>query len=364
MHLTADDAPPVADRRMNRYRHPRILEKHGMQPFYELTGAEHDELAEALASVTKSPYEDYPSFSRSVADLVDRGAVPAAFTRAVAGIRAEREAGLSDAHVLRNCPIDPVVPELDHDDPLADKYAKKKTFVGEALLELFARLAGTPLLAYETRFNGDFFTDVVAINRYTGKQTGFSDGELVFHNDRTAHPVRADFITLLGMRCPEGDFVYTGLVEGRALLAHLTDEEQRLLRKPYFVTPFDVVSRDNNKSLTVSEAHPILEREHSIRYLDTHTTVAPDSPPEAKDALIAMKNALVRTEKKRHRILTGDLLCFANQDGLHNREKVEINDAARARSRWLLKTYAFRDEQHAQAHTDRWIDGVRGLVGD
>lgn len=335
-----------------------------MQPFYVLTDAERDELSAALAAVTKSPYEDYPAFSRSVAELAGSGTVPAFFAAVVSRIRAEREAGTSDAHVLRNCPIDPVVPVLNHDDPLTDKYQQKTTFVGEALLELFAQLAGTPLLAYDTRFNGDFFTDVIAINRYSGKQTGFSDGELVFHNDRTAHPVRADFISLLGMRCPEGDFVYTGFVEGRTLLNHLTADEQEILRKPYFITPFDVFSRDNNTSLTVSEAHPILERSHSIRYLDTHTTVAPDSPSGAKDALLALKNALVRAEKKRHRILTGDLFSFANQDGLHSRDKVEVNDPVRARSRWLLKTYAFRDEAGAEQHADKWVNGVRGRVGD
>ncbi|WP_354640891.1 TauD/TfdA family dioxygenase [Kitasatospora camelliae] len=335
-----------------------------MQPFYELSDAERDELAAVLGAVRENPYEDYPVFSRAVAAVVERGAVPEFFTKVTGEIRAERESGRSDAHVLRNCPMDPEVPELDHDDPLADKYAKKKTFVGETLLELFGQLTGTPLLAYDTRFNGDFFTDVVAINRYSGKQTGFSDGELVFHNDRTAHPVRADFISLLGMRCPEGDYIYTGFVGGRSLLTHLTDEEQEILRKPYFITPFDVFSRDNNSSLTVSEAHPILLRQHSIRYLDTHTTVAPDSPPEAKDALLALKNALVRADKTRHRILTGDLFSFANQDGLHSRDKVEINDPVRARERWLLKTYAFRDEAAAERHADRWIDGVRGRVGD
>lgn len=211
-----------------------------MQPFHVLT--------------------DYPTLSRSVADLVDRSEVPEFFVAVVAGIRAEREAGVSDAHVLRNCPIGPVVPVLGHDDPLAGKYEKKKTFVG------------------------DFFTDVVAINRYSGKQTGF--------------------------------------VEGCGLLGHLTAADQELLRKPYFGTPF------------------------------------------ARDALIALKNALVRLAKKRHRILTGDLVSFANQDGLHSRDKVEINDPVRACSRWLLKTYAFRNEENAERHADKWTDGVRGRVGD
>jgi L-asparagine oxygenase len=335
-----------------------------MQPFHILSDAERAELRTVLDSVEKNPYEDHVAFSRAVADIVDRGDVPPFFADVCARIRTERESGVSDAHVLRNCPIDDDLPMLDNDDPVADKYAKKKTFVGEVLLELFAQLLGTPLLAYATRNNGDFFTDVVAINRYSGQQTGFSDSELVYHNDRTAHPVRADFISLLGMRIPDGDLIYTGFVDGRALLAQLSDEEQAVLRQAYFITPFDVFSRDNNAAVTVSDRHPILENHHSFRYLDATTTVAPDSPPEAKDALIAMKSALVRAEKQRHRILTGDLFTFGNQDGLHSRDKIEVNDPERARSRWLLKTYAFRDQAAADRHAGAWLDGVPGRVGD
>ncbi|WP_399931103.1 TauD/TfdA family dioxygenase [Streptomyces kanamyceticus] len=335
-----------------------------MQPTYTLSNGERDALFTALGTVTENPYQDYPAFSKAVAALREGHLVPASFIAACETIRRERELGTSDAHALRNCPLDAEIPVLDHDDPLTDKYAKKQTFIGETLLELFAQLVGTPLLAYASRFNGDFFTDVVAINRYSGKQTGFSDGELVYHNDRTAHRVRADFITLLGMRCPEEELVYTGFVEGSALLAHLSPEEQQILRQPWFVTPFDVFSKDNNNSLTVSGVHPILENERSFRYLDSHTTVAPGSPAEAKDALLALHSALARAEKKRHRILVGDLFSFANQDGLHNREKIDVQDAERAKSRWLLKTYAFRDEALAQQHDGTWVDGIRGLVAD
>ena len=37
--------------------------------------------------------------------------------------------------------------------------------------------------------------------------TGYSDSELFFHNDRTAHPVRADYTSLLGLRCPDDDLI-------------------------------------------------------------------------------------------------------------------------------------------------------------
>lgn len=335
-----------------------------MEPIHVLSDTEKRDLTAVLETVDGHPYKDYPRFDSSIRDLIRGGSVPPPLPELCAQIREERATGASDAHVVRNCPLDRAIPVLDHNDPLGDKYARKTTFVGEAFLALFARLAGTPLMAYATRFNGDFFTDVIAHNRFTGQQTGFSDGELVYHNDRTAHRIRADFITLLGMRCPAEELIYTGFVEGRTLLAGLTDEEQATLRQPFFITPFDVLSRENNPALESAPHHPILENGHSFRYLDTHTTVAANAPVHAKDALLALKNALVRAEKKRHRLLAGDLFTFANQDGLHNREKVEIHDAARARDRWLLKTYAFRDADRAARYADEWVDGTTGRVGD
>src|SRR5258707_9025277 len=35
-----------------------------------------------------------------------------------------------------------------------------------------------------------------------------------------------------------------------------------------------------------------------------------------------------------------------------------INDPAKARDRWLLKTYAFRDQAAADQHAHRWLDGI------
>ncbi|WP_410612853.1 TauD/TfdA family dioxygenase [Amycolatopsis sp. lyj-109] len=335
-----------------------------MDPIYTFRDDERDRLAAALATVPENPYKDYPAFSRSVGELDGHDAVPAGFAEACRIIRDERRSGAAEAHALRNCPMDAEIPVLDLDDPVGSKYAAKHTFVGEAFLELFSRLTGTPLLAYATRFNGDFFTDVVAHNKYRGKQTGFTDGDLVFHNDRTAHPVRADHITLLGLRCPEPDLVYTGFVSGRTLSARLSDAERRDLREPWYVTPFDVVSKDGNTALSASAPHAIIENDHSFRYLDTHTTTAPDAPAQAKDAVIALKNALARAPRMRHRIRAGDLFTFANQDGLHNREQIEVADPELARERWLLKTYAFADDRTADRYAHAWVDGVRGRVGD
>ncbi|HEX8081785.1 MAG TPA: TauD/TfdA family dioxygenase [Jatrophihabitans sp.] len=331
-----------------------------MQPIYELTPAEHDEILHVLKAVPGNPYLDYPGFARAL----DQVTAPAFFREVCTGIRKERESGVSDAHMLRNCPIDEHIPELSGEDPLGDKYAKKQTFVGEAFLALLAKLSGTPLMCYGSRNNGDFFTDVVANTRYRGQKTGYSDSELPFHNDRTAHWARADFISLLGMRCPDDEVIYTTFVSGRALLAHLSPQVEEVLRKPYFHTPFDVYSRNTNSRQRESEDHPILENERSIRYLDTTTTVTDGAPTEAKDALIALKDALVMADKKRHRMRVGDLLVFANQDGLHSRDLIEIIDRDRAATRWLLKTYAFRDSATADRYAAHWKDGVPGRIDD
>jgi len=335
-----------------------------MKPLHVFSSSEHEALAALLRSITAHPYADYAGHARQVSALVQCGDVPRSLVALCDRIREDREQGRSNIHLLRHCPIDAELPRLDLDDPVADKHAKKKTFIGEALLALMARLLQTPLLAYGSRNNGDFFTDVIAINRYSGMQTGFSDSELVFHNDRTAHSVRADYIALLGLRCPADDLVYTGYIDGRDLVASLPPAVRAALRQPHFVTPFDVFSRDTNARQVVSDVHPILENEHSFRFLDATTGVAAGSPDEAKDALIALHAAVTRAPRTRHRLVEGDLLLLANQDGLHNREKIEINDPQGTRERWLLKTYSFRNAAAAARHAHRWHGRLPGQLAD
>lgn len=335
-----------------------------MKALLILTDAERSQLVEGFESVSVNPYHDYLAFKKAVSGIIAGGWVPERLVHAAKQIREERADGTAEAHVLSNCPVDEDLPVLGNDDPSAEKKRTKTTFVGESFLELLAQLTETPLLAYANRFGGDFFIDVVAIRKYLGKQTGYNGGEVVYHNDRTAHPVRADYITLLGMISPPEDLVYTGFVPGRRLIGELSPQVRQVLREPHFITPFDVVSKDANAQLDVTPKHAILSGEYSLRYLDTHTTTADDAPVAAKDALLALKTALTRVPKERHRMLKGDVLTFANQHALHNREQIEITDPERALSRWLLKTYAFADQAAADAHRDRWIDGIPGKVGD
>lgn len=329
-----------------------------MEPVHTFSDSERQQLHNALEVVSENPYEDYPGFRRSIVQLAESDAYPRSLQDACARIRDERASGVMRAHVLRNCPLDRNLPSLSPDDPLSEKYALKKTFVSEAFVALVAQVSGHPLMAYSATNEGRFFDDVIAISRYSGTQSALSDRDLVFHNDRSAHWARPDLVALLTLRSPEQEITYTAYIDGSELLRLVPPKHHETLRQPFFITEF------NHADITYeAKAHPILVGS-SIRYVDAITNVLPSSPVAARDALIAFKNALALGEKQRHRLLTGDLLLVENQEGLHCREKMEAQGPEHARTRWLLKTYLFRNESAADAFSDKWFEGVPGLIAE
>ena len=335
-----------------------------MEPILQLSNRDKEVLVSAFLKLSTNPYRDYPAFCDEIASLSRTSTIPDAVATACEQIRVNRASGSEAAYLLRNCPLDPLIPVFDQDDPVSDKYRQKKTFVAEGFLALFAELTATPLLAYSTRNNGDFFHDVYAHNRYRNTQTQKTDGELYLHNDRTAHPVRADYLSLLGMRSDPSNLIYTGYVDGRSILGFLSAEHQALLRQPLYCTPYDEYSRDSNSLQVDSKPHTVLEESHCFRYYETRTKPLPDAPREAFEAMLAFRDALVLAEKVRVSIGVGDLFSFPNQAGLHNREIVKVCDPVQARLRWLLKTYSFRSPEYMQRFREAFSTGVDGLVCD
>lgn len=328
-----------------------------MKPSVVFENSIKESVQDSFLNITASPYEEYDSFLRQVEMLLNESKLPQEFLIALEKVAAERKTNPYSVHLLRNCPLDPVIPHLGHDDPQSDKHRLKDTFVAEAMLATVSMVWGNPIMSYAQRFQGDYFTDVYAISKYMGKQTGYSDGELVYHNDRTAHSVRADYINLLGMRCPSEEYTCTAFVSAEALRQGLSVHEIEILSSEWFETPFDVVSKENNKTLKHSDRHSIFRCDGSIRYLDSHTKPVKEAPFEVRDAFDALRDSLSRSQKVRHRLLEGDLFTFPNQGGLHSREIIEIIDTQRSRERWLLKTYSLSDAQRAEATRKYWAEG-------
>ena len=325
-----------------------------------LSQKEHDTLKNAFSKLKLNPYSDYVNFKSSIQKLGEEE-IPLSFVNSCEQLKAERIKG-NTVFFLQNCPIDDVIPVFDSKEPLPSKYKLKTTFIGEAFLELLSILTESPPLAYETRNNGDFFHDVYAQDKYSSTQTQKTDKELYFHNDRTAHAIRADFLMLLGMRNYIENEIITEYVDGSELLKFLTPEQQTCLRKPYFITPFDDYSKDSNSNQITSEQHPILEYQQSFRYYTNRTVAAENSPPEASQAIIALHNSISQAQKYQAQINKGDLFCFPNQNGLHSRKLIKIKNPKEAKIRWLLKTYNFENNISLNRFSDRYVDNIPGLV--
>jgi len=318
---------------------------------------------EKLLQHSPNPYSKYMEF-KSYIELNVLPNISSRFQDFCKKIVESRKNNTDPVSLIKNCPLDAEIPLFNHDNPVMDKYEKKKTFISEAFLQLFNDLTETPVLAYTTRNNGDFFHDVYAYTLYSNTQTQKTDGELFLHNDRTAHPVRADYLALLGMRCSKRNKIYTGYIHGTELLKYLSRETQKILREKYFCTPYDEYSKDSNDLQDVSHKHYILEEESCFRYYDTRTRPLEDAPIEAYRAILNLKDAFVKAKKERVIIEKGELLSFPNQAGLHCRDIIEIEDYQEAKDRWLLKTYSFRGTDYAEKFKDTFDAKIPYLIRD
>lgn len=331
---------------------------------YYIDKDERDLMVMIFNNLKSNPYSSYENFKKEVTATIENFLIDLKALLFFKEISESRKNGNDNVFLIKNCPIDENLPEFNHNDSLNDKYTRKASFVAEAFLEVFAQYTDNPILAYDTRSNGDFFHDVYAQDQYKNTQTQKTDSELYLHNDRTAHPIRADYLNLLGMRCSPKNQITTSYIDGKDVLELLTENQQIVLREKYFCTPYDEYSRDSNKSQIDSYAHSILSEEYSLRYYETRTRPLPEAPIEAYDAYIAFRNAIIKAKKVMVDIQKNDLFSFPNQFGLHSRTFINITDRDEAKKRWLLKTYAFRNTNYMQKFSPYFDKSLPGLVVD
>lgn len=323
-----------------------------MKALYEFSHDDKSCLEKILSKNTINPYTQYQSFKDYIATFISEGSVPQSLVLACRKIVEERTHNGVHVHILKNCPIDSDLPELDLDNPVRNKYEAKKTFIGEGFLEIMSQLQGTPLFSYQKRNNGDYFTDLVSFNKFRGKKTGFTDGDLIYHSDRSYHTVRADYVSLLGLRVNESELIYTNYMDVKDLKEHLDSQTINLLSQEIFLTDVDDLSRENNQDWESSTRHAIFIDDDKIRYQDTFTRSENPDDIESIRALLKLKNAMSKAKKLRHQVKKGELLIFGNQTGIHNREWIDVINAEEGRKRWLLKTYSFSNEKKSREYSE------------
>jgi hypothetical protein len=336
------------------------MQEQEMSVDYIFSDSERDTLAELFLSITDSPYEDYSAFSRRVCSLVENGIK---LSNPFYGLcTAKKNANLyEDPYVmLKNCPVDPELPYLDLESPVVDKRKRKKTYVAEAFLEFYARVMGQEPIGYINVNDGDIFQDIHPMRELMDTQSQKGAKTIYFHKDLANHFVRPDWVNILGLRASADNEIYTSFVKNKDLVSCLSAEVLHALRQPEFYTPYDDLTvASKNKPLGRAPNHPILggAEAYDIRFFEKRTVGLTERAKEAVRAVILALHTL----KKRILFLPGDFIGSANNECVHNKEVVRINDQEAVYNRWLMKTVNIRSlhahAQHMMADRHRVVNG-------
>jgi hypothetical protein len=296
--------------------------------------AEHDALVQRLEAIRLNPYKAYAAFRHQVRLLV-AGEPQLARFRDFLEARRRASAYEHPFVFLENCPIDRVLPELGNDDPVADKHAKKKTFVAEGFLQLYAEVAGEHPIAYLNVNDGDVFQDIYPKESLKATQSQKALGPIHFHKDLANHFVRPDLVNILSLRGCDDNEISTTFVANRDILAALDRHTLGVLREQVFYTPFDDLSvMSGNVQLGKAANHAVLTREVDLRFFENRTEGLTDSASSAVRRLTAALHA----HKRRVQMRSGDFVSISNNLSLHGKEIGTVRDEAAQRRRWSIKT--------------------------
>ena len=305
----------------------------------DYTFSEKDNIAltNVLLEVSENPYANYTAFSKTVRNIADDAShIPASFLDIC---EAKRRANryVDPFVILKNCPVDPDLPFLDFDSPVEDKRKRKKTYVAEAFLELYARLMRQEPISYINVNDGDIFQDIHPMRKLMDSQSQKSAKTIYFHKDLANHFVRPDWVNILGLRASPSNKIYTSFVSNKDLIEYLDRKTLNILREVEFYTPFDDLTKASpNKEVGRAANHPILggEEDYDIRFFENRTV---GLTSRAKAAVTDVTNAL-HTLKRSLLILKGDFIGASNNECIHNKEVVQVDDQNEVYSRWLMKT--------------------------
>ena len=319
-----------------------------------LSQTENRHLGNALLDVQGNPYKDYKTFQASVRDINESGVVPVrladVFSRFSEGDQFE-----NPYFMLKNCPIDPVIPLFGNTDPVNEKYRVKTTFVAEAFLQLAADRLGHFPIRYTNVNTGDAFQDIFPKEDLSLSQSQKSKVAIGFHKDLANHFVRPDHVNILALRNPRQNDVYTTFVRNKDILNNLPSEIVNVLRQPIFHTPFDDLTKygDVDNKLGKPEQHPVIDG-NELRYFEGRTTA---EDPTAM-AAITVLDTFLNTRKTRTFLEVGDFISTNNNTSIHGKDSF-IRDKEAANGRWLMKTVNVLDPKKYEQH---FVPGDYGLV--
>lgn len=326
---------------------------------FRFTDAERDRLVADLEGISVNPYENYPGFRQVVESYRQSLPGDSRFAEFVAVV-ADRDVYEYPCVTMANCPIDDELPVLDFEDPVNDKRRRKRTYVSEAFLQLYAVMAGQYPIGYLNVNDGDVFQDIHPLKRLADTQSQKALHDIYFHKDLANHFVRPDWVNILGLRGSESNKVYTSYTRNKDVLDELDDKTLEILSERNFYTPYDDLTVAGGRvELGDADRHQVVGgvAEYDIRVFENRTV---GLTVEAQTALYKLVRVLHRN-KQRYHILPGSFLGEANNESIHCKEILEVGDLVGLQNRWLQKTVNVRDvrphDRHMVTGSDHLVNG-------
>lgn len=326
---------------------------------YRFTNTEREEIYKILSEIRTNPYKDYDGFSIEVDKLLKKYNISPALKKICEYKRSINS--FDDPYVLlKNCPIDKDLPFLDFEEPVLDKRNRKKTYVSEAFLLIYAIYMKQEPIGYINVNDGDIFQDIHPKKNLINSQSQKALKPIFFHKDLANHFVRPDWVNIIGLRSNLKNEVYTSFVSNKQLLDGLDDTILENLRRFEFQTPYDDLSKyKSHVKLGEPDIHPILggATPTDIRLFENRTFAL---TPRAEVALKTILDKLHQI-KIRLQIGAGDFIGSANNDCLHCKEVLFVEDEESLQNRWLMKTVNVKSlQQHKQHFLENKTRTVNG----
>lgn len=322
---------------------------------FTFSDLEKNSITDFILNIKINPYKFYPAFKNQIRHII--GDLPE-ITRFLEFMEHQHSVSSYESPFvfIENCPIDPDLPELDNENPVQTKYAKKKTFVAEGFLQLYAELSAQHPISYLNVNDGDVFQDIFTKESLRYTQSQKSSGTIYFHKDFPNHFVRPDFVNILSLRSYPENEIYNTFVSNKDILNNLSVETRAKLRQCEFYTPYDDITvSTSNIKLGRAPDHPILTGIHHLRFFETRTVGLNSEAQSAVDELLVV----IHQHKQTRKMHPGDFVAICNNLSLHGREVYGITNEAESNRRWSLKTV---NVQTSAPHLKHFMTGTDYLV--
>jgi Taurine catabolism dioxygenase TauD, TfdA family len=318
---------------------------------FDVTAEEHAQLAELLKLATVSPSADFEAFFEEARLLFHE--MPRRLRQAL--VEFAKRGNPDGALLLRNFPVDPVVPPTP---TRSGERRPKATWASELWMCCVASALGEPV-AYLQEKQGSLFQDIYPTAQNADKLSSESSSILLdFHTEIAFHPYMPEYLLLYGLRQDPDKRARTIFSSVRRFFHLLPPGVRDALFSDLFRTGVDYSFGNVDELRGAGPLVSVLFGDRLDPFLRFDLDLMVGETPEAEHALHVIRG-LVDEAQRDVVVEPGSLLVLDNRRCVHARS--DFKAYFDGRDRWLQRMAVVRDLEPSQR--DR-VRGTRVIATD